>query len=203
MISDSEFIALMNDREVLETTMKLKKDFISAEFDFIELGDDDFVALVFLAPTLGIALSNGTISLFEHLILNNKARKLSRGSYFLKKDPVLKGLEYLVEHFARWEKPFYQLIKQVLFSSLKKSPAMHELLRGEQSVTGNFQVDVLNAPYIFVKFLAFLFVEEEDDLMNERTISRIEHEKILDIAQHLSIAELPLFKEFWESFDVK
>ncbi len=202
MITDSEFVALMNDKDVLAATMNLKKDFLTSEMDFIELGDDDFVALVFLAPTVGIALANGTISLYEQLLLNNKARKLSRGSYFLKKDPVIKGLQFLIKNFTDWENKFYYLIEMVVHSSLKKNEMVYNTLKNEASLSGDFKVDVLNAPYVFVKFLSFIFLEEEDDLMNDRAISKVEHDKILEIAKKISIAEIPLFKVFWETFEV-
>lgn len=203
MITDSEFVALMNDKKVLTATLDLKREFLTSEMDFVELGDDDFVALVFLAPTVGIALANGTISLYEQLILNNKARKLSRGSYFLKKDPVLKGLRFLIENFSTWEDKFYSLIKLVIHSSLKRNPFIYDALKNEKSLSGDLKIDMLNAPYVFIKFLSFIFLEEEDDLMNDRIISNVEHKKVLDIAKKLDLAEIPLFKIFWDTFEVK
>ena len=159
MITDSEFVPLMNDKEVLNATMNLKREFLTSEMDFIELGDDDFVALVFLAPTVGIALANGTISLYEQLILNNKARKLSRGSYFLKRDPLLKGLRFLIENFDSWEDKFYSLVKVVMHSSLKRNSLVYKTLKSEDSLSGDLRIDMLNAPYVFIKFLSFIFLD--------------------------------------------
>jgi len=62
---------------------------------------------------------------------------------------------------------------------------------------------MLNAPYVFIKFLSFIFLEEEDDLMNDRIISKVEHKKILEIGKKLDIAEIPLFKIFWDTFEVR
>ena len=50
----------------------------------MDLSEHDFLSLILMTPTVGIALANGSISLFEELALNKMARKMSKGGYFLK-----------------------------------------------------------------------------------------------------------------------
>lgn len=203
MISDSELMILMQDQEVLTATMNLKRDFMRHEPDFLDISDDDFVSLVLLAPSVGVALANNSISLFEELVLQHKARKLSRGSYFWKKDPIVKALDYLIKNFDMWEEKFYLHLKLLVFSSIKKNDVVFQTLSNPEALTGNFQVDILNVPFILVKFMSFLFLSEEDDLMNERIISSVEYEKVKAIGKSLGVGEFPIFKEFCETFEVK
>ena len=137
MLTDSEIVTLMQDDEVLAASLELKKDFLKAEAQFLDIGDDDFVALMLLAPSVGVALANGSISLFEELSLNKKARFLSRGSYFLKKDPIVHGLKYLIKQFDQWESKCYAFVKLVMFSTLRKTPAIIESLKRKDASTGD------------------------------------------------------------------
>ena len=45
MLTDSEIVTLMQDDEVLQATLELKKEFLKAEAQFLDIGDDDFVSL--------------------------------------------------------------------------------------------------------------------------------------------------------------
>ncbi len=202
MLRENEIAVLMNNPEIVERTMNLKNEF-SASNQELQLTDDDFISLILLAPTVGVALANGSISLFEELTLNKKARTLSRGSYFLKKDPVIYALKHLINDFATWELRFYDLLKSILNSTLAKSNAVSSLLRSEESSTKDIAVDLMNAPYIFIKFLSFMFLEDESDLLNQRNISKVEYNKIIDIAKHLELDEVPVFKSFCETFIVR
>jgi len=203
MLTESELVTIMEDQDVLDATMDLKAAFIGAETDFLNISDDDFISLVLLAPSVGVALANGSISLFEELSLNKKARKLSRGSYFLKKDPIVQALQFLVKNFEKWEDKFYNLIKMAMFSTFKKNQIILDTLRNPQASTGDLSRDMLNAPYIFVKFITFLFMEEEDDLLNQRSISQIEYQKILEIGQKLEIDNVPAFQLFCKTFMIR
>ena len=203
MITDSELVVLMEDQEVLKSVLKLKTDFLTSEMDFIHMGDDDFVSLVLLTPSIGIALANDSISLYEELMLNRKARKLSRGSYFLKIDPISPAVTYLIENFEVWEDRFYDLIRLMLHATLKESPVISDALFNKDAGTGSLGRDILNAPYIFVKFLGFLFVEDVDDLLNTRGIEEAELDKVKYIGGKLNIANAPVFQKFCESFELR
>lgn len=203
MLTDSEIVTLMQDKKVLEATLELKKDFLRTEATFLDIGDDDFVSLMLMAPSIGVALANGSISLFEELSLNKKARFLSRGSYFLKKDPIVHGMKYLIKNFDTWESRCYDFVKLVMNSTINKNAVIQQTINDPASSTGDFSQDILNAPYIFVKFLSFLFLEEEDDLLNTRRISTIEYDKVKSIGDKIGIGDIPLFQLFCTTFEVR
>jgi len=102
MFTENEVSALINDEDILAKTVELKKQFITKEAQFLEINDHDFLSLVILAPSVGVALANGSVSLFEEISLNKKARKLSKGGYFMKKDPVVVAMGYLIKNYNDW-----------------------------------------------------------------------------------------------------
>lgn len=203
MLTDSEIVTLMQDETVLESTIELKKQFLKAEAQFLDIGDDDFVSLMLMAPSIGVALANNSISLFEELSLNKKARFLSRGSYFLKKDPIVHGMKYLIKNFDRWEDTCYDFVKTVMHSTLDKNEVIYKTLGDPKSSTGDLSRDILNAPYIFVKFISFLFLEEEDDMLNTRSISKVEHQKVKEIGDKIGIGHIPVFQLFCDTFELR
>ncbi|MGF1533038.1 MAG: hypothetical protein ACFCUI_05010 [Bernardetiaceae bacterium] len=203
MLTESELVALMEDQQVIDAMHLLKKDFTDAEAKFTDLSDDDFIALVLLAPSVGVALANGSISLFEELSLNKKARSLSRKSYFLKRDPLAHALKYLIQNFDKWEDRFYELIRLTMFATLGKNKVFWEAFQHPNSAEGDLATDLLNAPYIFVKLVTFLFLEEENDTITRRSISQIEYDKIVEIGKRLELGHVPVFGSFLEGFDVR
>ncbi len=203
MLTESELVTLMEDQEVLDSVLHLKKDFTDSESKFTDLSDDDFISLVLLAPSVGVALANGSISLFEELSLNKKARSLSRKSYFLKRDPLNHALKYLIQNFDKWEERFYELIRLTMFSTLRKNKVLWDAFRNPDGVTGDLGMDIMNAPYIFVKLITFLFLEEENDMVNRRSISQVEFEKVVEIGERLGLGEIPAFATFTKGFDVR
>lgn len=203
MLTESELVTLMEDQEVLDSILELKRDFTDAESKFTDLSDDDFISLVLLAPSVGVALANGSISLFEELSLNKKARSLSRKSYFLKRDPLAHALKYLIQHFDEWEDRFYALIRMTMFSTLRRNEVLWHAFRNPNSSTGDMGMDILNAPYIFVKLITFLFLEEENDMLNRRSISQVEYDKIVAIGKSLDLSGVPSFTTFIGGFDVR
>lgn len=203
MLTESELVTLMEDQDVLDSVLALKKDFTESESKFTDLSHDDFISLVLLAPSVGVALANGSISLFEELSLNKKARSLSRKSYFLKRDPLAHALKYLIQHFDKWEDRFYELIRITMFSTLRKNEVLWVAFRDPNSSTGDLGMDIMNAPYIFVKLITFLFLEEENDMVTRRSISQVEFDKIVDIGKRLGLAEVPAFNTFIQGFDVR
>ncbi|MGB3465403.1 MAG: hypothetical protein WBA74_09035, partial [Cyclobacteriaceae bacterium] len=89
MFTEYEIETMVERESILSAVNELKIDFLKTEAPYLEISDHDFLSLVMMTPTVGIALANGSVSLFEELALNRKARKLSKGGYFIKKDPVV------------------------------------------------------------------------------------------------------------------
>ena len=203
MLTDTELSTLLEDESLLEDITNLKRDFLRAESSFMDVGDDDFISLVLMTPSVGVALANGSISLFEDLSLTRKARNLSRGSYFLREDPINQMLVYLIDHFDQWEARFYGIIQKIVHSSLKHSPLMQEAIANPAVSTGELARDMLNTPYILIKFLAFMFLEETDDLLAPSIISPVELEKIKSIGETIGIGHLPIFHTFVNTFKVR
>ncbi|OHX65923.1 hypothetical protein [Flammeovirga pacifica] len=203
MITGSELITLVRDNELYNAMTALKREFLKVDPAFMDLSDDDFISITLISPSIGIALANGSVSHYEEITLRRKARKLSRRSFFQKNDPLAPALKYLSYNFPEWEDRFYELIKFTMHSSLKANDVILETLKNPGALTGDLKRDILNAPFIFVKFLSFLFMEEDDDLLNERSITEVELEKIKLIAKKLEIDNVPIFQSFLNSFVIR
>ena len=67
-----------------------------------------------------MALANGSVSLFEELALNKKARKLSKGGYFLKKDPVVYAMKFLLDKYDIWEARFFEVLRLAMGRSFRQ-----------------------------------------------------------------------------------
>lgn len=201
MITGSELITLVRDVEFFSAMQSLKKDFLKVDPTFMDLSDDDFISIILITPSIGIALANGSVSHYEEITLKRKARKLSRRSFFQKNDPLAPALKYLSYNFSEWENRFYELIKLTMHSSLKANNVILETLKNPDSLSGDLKKDILNAPFIFVKFISFLFMEEDDDLLNEKAITEVELLKIKEIGKALEIDNVPIFNAFCESFN--
>ena len=73
MFTENEVELMVGDPIILDATKEVRKDFIKTEAPYLEISEIDFFSLVMLSPTVGIALANGSVSLFEELSLNKKA----------------------------------------------------------------------------------------------------------------------------------
>lgn len=203
MFTEYEVEFMIEDPKIQEATFELKKDFVKTEAPYLEISDQDFFSLVLLAPTVGIALANGSVSLFEELALNKKARKLSKGGYFLKKDPVVYAMKYLIKNYTIWEDKFFNLINL----------AMHECLDLEsmKTATGKqvefddskYKSEIMNTPYIFIRFLSSFFLNEDEDIINSRSMVLKDFEKLMDIGHKLELDGVPVFQMFTKTFIVK
>jgi hypothetical protein len=200
MLNENDLQTLAEPLLVQELTASLRLSFNELEKDFKNIISEDFIALVLLMPAVGIALANREISFFEELMLNKKARQLSRNSYFISKDPVVHAMKYLVVHFADWESSFYEVIKVMIDELLKKyqidkeALTKHHQLEDEELILAN--------PPLFVKLIQFLFVEKEEDFFTIRKVSAYEYKKILEISKKLEINDLPIFQRFYDTFGV-
>jgi hypothetical protein len=200
MLNENDLQTLAEPLLVQELTASLRLSFNELEKDFKNIISEDFIALVLLMPAVGIALANREISFFEELMLNKKARQLSRNSYFISKDPVVHAMKYSVVHFADWESSFYEVIKVMIDELLKKyqidkeALTKHHQLEDEELILAN--------PPLFVKLIQFLFVEKEEDFFTIRKVSAYEYKKILEISKKLEINDLPIFQRFYDTFGV-
>ena len=205
MFTEYEIASMVEIPEIHEATVKLKKDFIRNEAPYLEISDHDFFSLVMMAPTVGIALANGSVSLFEELALNKKARKLSKGGYFMKKDPVVYAMKFLIKKFDTWSDKFFELLKL----SIEKSFNYERIDKSEFDETDEvsdmeYRREVLKQPYILIRFIASFFLENDEDIISkDRVIAKSEYHVMLDIGEKIGLAQLPVFQKFCKTFKVK
>ncbi|MCC5944423.1 MAG: hypothetical protein JJT94_05765 [Bernardetiaceae bacterium] len=203
MLTESEINVLLNEEHFANTTQNLKAQFQKAAALEEELSYNDFFVLMMVMPSISIALANGKISIFEEISIFRKAQQLSRRKKIEKEDVLYQALTYLTSNFKEWETPFYTQIKNILYVSLQANPKLWAYIQSEDSVTGDYHKDLLNAPYILLKLIKFLFLEEEQELVGKHLISRSEHETIQKIGQTIDLHKIPLFQFFMASFDVR
>lgn len=203
MLSQKELDILLKEPETTKSLKVLRAEFAQKSPQSQAISDEDFISLVLLAPSLGIALAHGSISLFEELSLNKKVRSLSKKSKLLKNDSLFYALRFLKNNFPAWEDNFYQIIKLILYSSLKKNNLIWDTFQQKNASTNNLQIDILNAPYIFVKIMTFLFLEGDETFVSKRSIAQTEYKKILEIGEKLELDSVPLFQQFCDGFDIR
>ena len=80
MFSENEVATLAEIPEISALLTPLKKEFCEAEAPYFDISNHDFLALVLMTPSVGVALANGSVSLFEELALNKMARRNLAGS---------------------------------------------------------------------------------------------------------------------------
>lgn len=203
MFSENEIATIIEIPEVLDEVIKLRKEFIETEANFLEISEHDFLSLIMMTPTVGVALANGTISLFEELALNKMARKMSKGGFFMKVDPVAHAMKFLIKSFDKWELPFLEVIKIAMkqtcdLKSLKLNNANDE----DDKIIG-FARELMHAPYAFVRFMTSFFLHDEAEIVEERAISSVEFDKIQDIGNKLEISQYLVFTLFCKTFELR
>jgi hypothetical protein len=204
MFTEYEIDTMMEIEELQKATFELKKSFIKAEAPYLELSDHDFFSLVMMAPMVGIAKADGTISLFEELALNKKARKLSKGGYFMKKDPVVYGMKFMIKKFEDWEDQYYALLNKTMHATfdmkaLETTEAVSDTVSYE-----DYKREVLVTPYILIRFIASFFLENDEDIINsKRSIGKSEFQSMQRIGEKLGMDKLRVFQMFLKTYDVK
>lgn len=206
MFTEYEIETMMEIPEIKEANFSLKKEFIKSEAPYLEISDHDFFSLVMMTPTLGMALADGTVSLFEELALNKKARKLSKGGYFMKKDPVVYAMKFLLKGYDKWSDKFLKVLRMAVehslnYEGLEKLEAFEE----DKEITyQEYKKEVLRTPYILIRFIASFFLENEEDVINSnRTMRRTEYKRMIEIGDQLGIKYLPVFHMFVNTFKIK
>ncbi|MCB0504461.1 MAG: hypothetical protein KDC58_03065 [Cyclobacteriaceae bacterium] len=204
MFTENEVSALINFPHIKEETARLKERFIQEEAEFLEISDHDFLSLVLLTPSVGLALANGSVSLFEEMALNKKARKLSKGGYWMKKDPVVFAMENLIDGYDKWSTIFYNHIKMVMEKTIHVDALKEPGFSLDTINEENQCMHVLKSPFILIRFLTSFFMnDEEEDILANRKISQVEYDKLLEIAQQLGLAEIPIFQIYRSKLIVK
>jgi hypothetical protein len=204
MFTENEIASLILDPDIKATTEKLKKEFIEEEAPFLEISTHDFLSLVLMTPSVGIALANNSVSLLEEMALNKKARKYSKGGYFLKQDPVVNAMGFLIKHYDIWSEIFYGHIKELIEVILDKDELMKSNIAAPETTDEEYCVELLKAPFILVRFISsFLSNSEEEDLATERRMSKVEHDRILEILEKVDLIHIPLVKRHLTKLIVK
>ena len=196
---------MIENVKVLERVKPLKKEFLIEEAQFLEISDHDFLSLVILTPAVGIALANGSVSLFEELALNKRARQLSKGGYFMKKDPVVVAMGFFIKHYDKWEEKFIAFLRDLMDQILDLRSVVHQEVSDEEITPVSFRKEVLKVPYGFVRFLSSFFCSEDVDIINaeNRSINKVEFDKILDLGKKLELDKIPIFRHFCATYTVK
>ncbi len=205
MFTENEVGLILENVDIEKAVIDLRKDFISHEAQFMELSDHDFLSLVLLTPAISIALANGSVSLFEELELNKRARKLSKGGYFMKKDPVVIVMGHLIEHYDKWEEKFFALLRSVMNTALDFDSIIFQDIADDDITPDSFRKEVLKAPYGFVRFLASFFCSNDDEILNveSRKINKTEYERMIYIGDKLNLKKVPIFRHFCATYEVK
>lgn len=198
MFSEQEIATMIEIPEILDATLEVRKDFIANEANYLEISEHDFLSLIMMGPTVGMALANGSISLFEELALNKMARKMSKGGFFMKVDPVAHAMKFFIKNFDAWEAKFFNVIKICMSSTFDV-----ERLKTLENKSSDFARVIMNVPYVFVRFLSSFFLHEDSDVVEERSISKVEFEKLVDIGKKLELDQFPVFHAFCDTFEVK
>lgn len=200
MFTENEVSLMIEDPEIQNRVQQLKLNFMRKEAPYMEISDHDFLSLTLLVPAIGVAYANNNISLKEELNLNKKARKLSKGGYFIKKDPVVVVMQFLIKKFPDWENRFLEVLKAIIFRLLDKE-ALQALSQPHEEVP--FEREIINAPYIFVRFLSCFFLNSEDEIIKPHKALKVEYSKICEIGTKLSLSDVPVFQRFCATYSTK
>ena len=205
MFTENEVVIMLENEEIQSTIKDLKDEFKSKEAQFLDISDHDFLSLILLTPSVGVALADDSVSLFEELALNKKARKLSKGGYFLKKDPVANAMQYLIKHYDDWNEKFVELLKKIMDIAVDIESVRAMSDDGTEVTPNSFRKEVLKAPYGFVRFMASFFCKEDDDVLNveRRSINQTDYERMIEVGKQLGWDDIPLFKHFCATYTIK
>lgn len=198
MFSEAEIAILISNKEIDAVVDQLKKDFIQKEAPYLKMENHDFLAVILLSPEVGKKMANQSISFGEEMSLQKKARQYSKGGFFLSKDPVVDGLKYLIKSFVNWEDKFYESINQCL-AILLKSEELHLI----NDKTLSFESRVMRSPYLLVRFISSLFLENDKEILNPGKIKKEELDKIYEIGEKIGLSKHLIFKEFLSKYELK
>lgn len=202
MFTEYEIESMIEYPEVLEATKALKKDFLKTEAPYLEIGDEDFFSLIIMTPTVGIAMADGKISLIEEMALNKKARKLSKGGYFMKKDPVVYAMKFLIKNYYNWVDRFMEVLRDTIKVTCGLQEENYQAISEDASVDyREYRQAVLHSPYLLIRFIASFFLENDEDIINENhKLGKEEYQRMMLIAEKLELDRIPVFQMFCKTF---
>ncbi|MEM6643541.1 MAG: hypothetical protein AAF616_11225 [Bacteroidota bacterium] len=202
MFTEYEIESMMEYPEVKDATVALKKQFLKEEAPYLEIDDEDFFSLVVMAPTIGIAMADGNISFFEEMALNKKARKLSKGGYFMKKDPVVYAMKYLIKNYYNWSDRFLEVLSITIKTSIKPADLNVKSFDENKGVDyAEYKRAILAAPYLLIRFISSFFLENDEDIINSNhKIGKSEYQRLLLIGEKLELDKIPVFQMFCHTF---
>ncbi len=202
MFTEYEIETMCEIPAIQEATLELKKEFLKTEAPYLEINDHDFFSLVMMAPTVGIALADGHISLFEEIALNKKARKLSKGGYFMKKDPVVYAMKFLIKNYYNWSDKFFDVLKVAMSAACDLNSVSQRKIDTSGDVDYQaYKKEVLTSPYILIRFIASFFLENDEDIINSNhKVGKEEYQRILLVGEKLGLDQLVVFQMFCQTF---
>ena len=204
MFTENEVAAIIADPITEEKIAVLRKEFLKEEAQFLEIDNHDFLSLMLMTPSVGIAMANGSVSLFEEMALNKKARKLSKGGYFMKKDPVVVAMGFLIKKYDKWEARFFEDLNVIINRMFDKQSMIENHKIAEEMTDEEFCLEGLRAPFFFIRCLTSFFMNDEDeDIVRHRKASKSDYDRIVSIGEKLGFNEIPLYKKFLTTFDIK
>jgi hypothetical protein len=203
MFTENEITAMIDMPAIKDAVVQIRKEFIQKEAKYLEISEHDFLSLIMMTPTIGIALADGSISFLEEVSLNKKARRMSKGGYVFSKDPVSDAMRFLIKNFKHWEVPFYKVIKLCMDQCFSFDEVRQKHPTAEATNNIQFIQVGMRMPYILIRFIAAIFIKGESDIMSEKKVSKVEFDKINFIATHLDLSELRFYKAFINTFKVK
>ncbi len=202
MFTEYEIESMIEYPEVKDATKALKKEFLKTEAPYLEIEDEDFFSLIIMTPTIGIAMADGKISLFEEMALNKKARKLSKGGYFMKKDPVVYAMKFLVKNYYNWSDRFMDVLKLTIKVTCGLETIVHAPVeKGGEVDYKEYRQAVLHSPYLLIRFIASFFLENDEDIINQNhKIGKEEYQRMIIIGEKLELDHIPVFQMFCKTF---
>lgn len=196
MFTENEIAALANDKRIREATEPLKAQFIDEVAPFLDISDHDFLSLVMVTPSVAIARANNSISLMEEMALNKKARKYSKGGYFIKIDPVVNAMGILIKHYDEWGDKFLAHIRLIGDMLLDKASLKKGDIDREDSTDEEYCIEVLKSPFLLVRMIgSFLSNSDNEDLSSERKVLQVEYDAIVDILTKIDFIDIPLVRK--------
>ena len=205
MFTEHEIDSLMEIPEIKDASLHLKNNFIRKEVPYLHISDNDFLALIMMTPSISMAKADGKVTLFEELALNKKARKLSKGAYFLKKDPVIYAMEFLIKRIEDWEDDFYKVLNLVLNQIIELcSYKSTETATSSEISYEDFKREVFKTPYVLIQFLSFFFLDLDENILKKRkSIRKIEHQKMHSLGLKIGLNKIYLYQILYQSYTVK
>ena len=202
MLSENEVEQLISIPEVNEIVRQLYQEMAKEESAIQGIGIHDFFSGMLVSPSIAMARVDGATSLIEELTINKKARRISKGGFFLTQDPVVKLVGIMQNRWDIWEsKLLGGLSKVVAFVT----PEITEdaSLKRPSDCGNSFFLAILRSSYLLVRLIETFFLPEGEVITNTKVISKNEFQKMIDIGAQLKLDNVFTFQSFIKTFEVK